>query len=210
MAAIAYGGGTLELASLGTHVVLHPACVFIQPEHLHLGHHVVVSEFAWIHAGKCTVVGSFVHLANHTSIAGGSVCILEDFVGLSAGARIVTGTDLVHGEGLTNPTIPPPFRAGVRSFVHLGRHVFVGTNAVVHPGITVGEGAVVGSGAVVTHDVDPWTIVAGVPARPIGTRESSTMKALEARLYDALGVPPLDPAPFLPLKRDDVRLPEVR
>jgi galactoside O-acetyltransferase len=209
MAAIAYGGTTLELASLGAHVVLHPACVFIDPERLHLGHHVIVSEFTWIHAGTCTVVGSFVHLANHTSIAGGGVCILEDFAGLSAGARIVTGSELVHGEGLTNPTIPRAYRAVRRSFVHLGRHAFLGTNAVVHPGVTIGEGAVVGSGAVVTRDVAPWTIVAGVPARPVGTRESRTMQALEARLYDELGVPPLDPTPFVAMKRDDVHRPDA-
>jgi galactoside O-acetyltransferase len=209
MPAIEYAGATLELASLGAHVVLHPACVFIQPERLHVGHHVIVSEFTWIHAGRTTVIGSFVHLANHTSIAGGGVCVLEDFAGLSAGARIVTGSELVHGEGLTNPTIPSAYRAVRRSFVHLGRHAFLGTNAVVHPGVRVGEGAVVGSGAVVTHDVEPWTIVAGVPARPIGTRESRTIKVLEARLYAELAVPPLDPAPFLARARDEVHRPDV-
>ena len=209
MPAIEYQGATMELASLGTHVVLHPACVFIRPERMHVGHHVIVSEFTWIHAGLTTVIGSFVHLANHASISGGGVCILEDFAGLSAGARLVTGSELVHGEGLTNPTIPPGFRAVRRSFVHLARHAFLGTNAVVHPGVTIGEGAVVGSGAVVTHDVEPWTIVAGVPARPIGRRESRTVKALEARLYADLGVPPLDPAAFVTMKRDDIRRPDV-
>ncbi len=209
MATIAYEGTALELASVGTHVVLHPQCVFIQSERMHVGHHVKVSEFTWIHAGIATVIGSFVHLANHASIAGGGLCLLEDFVGLSAGARIVTGSELVHGEGLTNPTIPPAYRAVRRSFVHLARHAFLGTNAVVHPGVTIGEGAVVGSGAVVTRDVAPWTIVAGVPARPIGTRESRTMKALEAHIYADLGVPPLDPTPFLALKREETSLPDA-
>jgi galactoside O-acetyltransferase len=209
VAAIVYQGTTLDFASAGAEIVLHPACVFILPERMHLGHHVIVSEFTWIHAGITTVVGSFVHLSNHTSIAGGGVCILEDFVGLSAGARIVTGSEMVHGEGLTNPTIPAAFRAVRRSFVHLARHAFLGTNAVVHPGVTIGEGAVVGSGAVVTRDVEPWTITAGVPARPIGTRESRTVKALEARIYAELGVPPLDPTPFLALKREEIRRPHV-
>jgi galactoside O-acetyltransferase len=208
MAGIEYEGATLELASLGTHVVFHPKCVFIQPERMHVGHHVIVSEFTWIHAGATTVIGSFVHLANHSSIAGGGLCLLEDFVGLSAGARIVTGSELVHGEGLTNPTIPPAYRAVRRSFVHLARHAFLGTNAVVHPGVTIGEGAVVGSGAVVTRDVAPWTIVVGVPARPVGMRESRTMKGLETRIYAELGVPPLDPTPYLALKRDETRLPD--
>jgi len=195
-------------ASLGTAVTLHPQCVFIAPERIHLGSHVMVSEFTWIHGGVRTVIGSFVHLANHTSIAGGGLCLLEDFVGFSAGARVVTGSEMVKGEGLTNPTIPPEFRAVRRSFVHLERHAFLGTNVVVHPGVTIGEGAVVGSGSVVTHDVEPWTINHGSPARPVGTRPSATMQELAARLYERLGVTPLDVTPWLTLKRETVQLPQ--
>jgi len=47
--------------------------------------------------------------------------------------------------------------------------VWLGTNAVVMPGVRIGRGAVVGAGAVVTKDVPPFTVVAGVPARPIRT-----------------------------------------
>lgn len=42
--------------------------------------------------------------------------------------------------------------------------VWIGFNAIILKGVTVGEGAVIGAGAVVTHDVRPWTIVAGNPA----------------------------------------------
>lgn len=207
MQAIDYGGTRLVFASLGDEVTLHPPCVFVASEHMHVGSRVIVSEFTWIHAGVGTVIGSFVHLSNHSSIAGGGACIVEDFAGLSAGARLVTGTELVGGEGLTNPTVPAAFRAVRRSFVHLQKHVFLGTNAVVHPGVTVGEGAVIGSGAVVTRDVEPWTINVGAPARAIRTRDHRRIRTLEARLYEALGVTPLDPTPFLSLKREEVRLP---
>jgi acetyltransferase-like isoleucine patch superfamily enzyme len=53
----------------------------------------------------------------------------------------------------------------------IGDRVFIGANATVLMGVTVGEGAVIGAGAVVTNDVAPGTIVAGVPARPIGRVE---------------------------------------
>jgi len=51
--------------------------------------------------------------------------------------------------------------------VTLGNDVWIGANAIVLRGVTIGEGAIVGAGAVVTHDIPPFTIVAGNPARVI-------------------------------------------
>ena len=51
--------------------------------------------------------------------------------------------------------------------VTVGNDAWVGANACVLRGITIGEGAVIGAGSVVTHDVPPFTIVAGSPARVI-------------------------------------------
>jgi acetyltransferase-like isoleucine patch superfamily enzyme len=49
-------------------------------------------------------------------------------------------------------------------------NVWIGARAMILPGKHIGEGAVVGAGSVVTKDVEPYTIVAGVPARVIGER----------------------------------------
>jgi acetyltransferase-like isoleucine patch superfamily enzyme len=49
----------------------------------------------------------------------------------------------------------------------------IGTNATILPGVTVGRGAIVGAGAVVTHDVAPFAVVAGVPARFLKWREGA-------------------------------------
>jgi len=54
--------------------------------------------------------------------------------------------------------------------VLIGDRVWIGYRAIVLPGVTIGEGAVVGAGAVVTRDVEPYAIVAGNPARKIGSR----------------------------------------
>lgn len=52
--------------------------------------------------------------------------------------------------------------------VRIGNDVLLGRNAMVLKGVTIGEHSIVGAGSVVTHDVRPFTIVAGVPARQIG------------------------------------------
>lgn len=63
----------------------------------------------------------------------------------------------------------------------LGNDVWIGYEAVILSGVTIGDGAIVGARAVVTKDVPPYTIVAGVPARPIRKRfDEETIAKLQA------------------------------
>ncbi len=54
----------------------------------------------------------------------------------------------------------------------IGNDVWIGFEAVVLSGVTIGDGAIIGTRAVVTKDVPPYTIVGGVPAKPIRKRFS--------------------------------------
>lgn len=55
--------------------------------------------------------------------------------------------------------------------IHIDDYVWLCSRCIILPGVHIGKGAVVASGAVVTKDVEPWTIVGGVPAKPIGIRQ---------------------------------------
>ena len=75
------------------------------------------------------------------------------------GAVITTGVvilshDYVKGHGVYVDT-------------RIGANTFVGTNAIILPGVTVGDHVIVGAGSVVTKDVPPKSVVAGNPARII-------------------------------------------
>lgn len=86
----------------------------------------------------------------------------------------------------------------------IGNDVWIGYEAVVLSGVRIGDGAVIGARAVVTKDVAPYTIVGGVPARPIRKRfDEAAIARLEAlRWWD---LPPERLRPLLPLiKRGDV------
>ena len=66
--------------------------------------------------------------------------------------------------------------------VTTGHDVWIGHNAVIMGGVTLGDGCVVGAGAVVTHDVAPYEIVGGVPARHIGWRYGEEIIAALLRI----------------------------
>ena len=68
----------------------------------------------------------------------------------------------------------------------VGNDVWSGNNVIVRGGVHVGTGSIIGAGAVVTHDVNPYTVVAGVPAKPIGRRfdEELSQALLESRWWE--------------------------
>ena len=101
---------------IGKMVEIYEPVAIINPALISVLSFVRVSEFVYVSAGLGTHIGNFVHIANHASISGGGVCILEDFVGVCAGVRIITGSDDVAGAGIPTPTIPTDLQPKYRSF----------------------------------------------------------------------------------------------
>ena len=70
--------------------------------------------------------------------------------------------------------------------VRIGHDVWIGAHATILGGVRIGNGAVIGAGAVVTKDVPPYTIVGGLPAKPIRRRydEETAARLEKLRWWD--------------------------
>lgn len=91
--------------------------------------------------------------------------IVEDDVWISHNVTIMTHTHKIKTRKLKRlqPLEKRPLK--------IGRDAWIGVNSIILPSVAlIGEGAIIGAGSVVTKDVEPFTIVAGNPAKVIGQR----------------------------------------
>ncbi|MGS3185765.1 CatB-related O-acetyltransferase [Aeromonas taiwanensis] len=104
--------------------------------------------------------------------------IIGKFCSIGSGATFLLAGNQGHRMewASTFPFDPGIFGEGVQSGfqrkgdTRVGNDVWIGSEAMIMPGVTIGDGAVIATRAVVTRDVPPYTIVGGNPAKPIRLR----------------------------------------
>lgn len=67
--------------------------------------------------------------------------------------------------------------------IEVGDRAWIGPNVIVLPGVTIGEGAVCCAGCVVTKNVEPWSVVAGIPATKINSRPSKQTYEFKSKIF---------------------------
>ena len=115
-------------------------------------------------------IGKYTHIGLNCSLLGGAGIEIGDYVGISPGVRIFSGTEDVSGEWVTNPTVSEDLRNPKLSRIVIADHCFIGANSVVLPGTEMGEGAGLGAISLAKHELLPWSIYAGCPALFRGVR----------------------------------------
>jgi acetyltransferase-like isoleucine patch superfamily enzyme len=135
-------------------------------KHASLGADVHISEnVRIIEAGRLT-------LSDGVGIAPGAV--LDCRGGLTVGNDTMIGIDailLTTSHRHDNTRVPMRLQGLEAAPVEIGADVWVGARAIILAGRRIGSGSIIGAGAVVTRDVAPYAIVAGTPARQVGTRK---------------------------------------
>lgn len=109
------------------------------------------------------IIGDNVFLGHDTLVFGaaGSTITIEDFAKIGSRAIVVTGSHEFTPDGLC---IEGP---GIFKDITIKSGAAISTGSIILPGKTVGKMSHVAAGSIVTHDVPPYTRVAGVPAKVI-------------------------------------------
>ena len=127
-------------ATLGAHTYLFSSSEYLAPENLRIAGQVHVGRFCQIDARGGIEIGENVVIASHVLL-------------------------ITADHDPDDPMFPGRFGS-----IRIHDRVWIGSRATVLQGVAIGEGAVVSAGSVVVDDVPPWTIVGGVPARPLRRR----------------------------------------
>ena len=112
------------------------------PKGLHIGDHSTIGWFTLLDARGGIIIGNNVTVASY--------------------CKMITGSHDINSSNFEASFLP----------IEIGDYAWICTGATICQDVKIGEGAVVAAGAVVVKDVEPYAVVAGVPARKIGTRKN--------------------------------------
>lgn len=183
------------LCSIVQKMLTHFYTGFYSQRFAHWGHSTItysaldMKGLQYISVGDATVFGKNVqlcawdsfleqHFTPHITI--GDNCHIRANSHLSAinsitiGNHLLTGTNVLitdNSHGMTireQMSLPPTQRPlTTKGPVVIGDNVWLGNNVCVMPGVTIGDGAIIGANAVVPHDIPPYCVAAGIPAKVI-------------------------------------------
>ena len=139
---------------------------------------------AWCARQMLAKCGKNVNVERHASFGRGVTLGDHSGIGIGAsiGAQVHIGNDVMMGPECVIYTVMHRFdrtdipmrEQGYTPVqpVTIGNDVWIGRRVTIMPGVTISDGCVIGTGAVVTHDLPPYAVAAGVPAKIIKFRNS--------------------------------------
>ncbi|MEM1156916.1 MAG: acyltransferase [Verrucomicrobiota bacterium] len=158
-----------KLASLGESPYFDCGFEVVNGSSISIGDQFIAGRYCFLGASEGGVleIGHRVAFNHHVHVnanAGGTVRIAD---------CVLLGPNVVlraSDHCFDKPNVPIRDQGHESGVIEIAEDVWIGANTVVCKDVVIGRGAVVGAGAVVTKSVEPFTVVAGVPARPIGKR----------------------------------------
>ncbi len=161
-----------KLKASGEGVKVYPCAKICSPERVAIGDHTRLCDYVLIHPehGEITI-GRYCDFEPFSLIWGAGRLIIGDFVNFGPGMKIM-GNAYEYREGdIAVGTVEQTHKGIIEGDLVIEDHVYFGADVTVLAGVhKIGEGAFIGAQALVTHDLDPWGVYVGSPARKIGER----------------------------------------
>jgi len=123
-----------------------------------ISHHAIIEGTESISIDDNVSINAFVHIWGQGKLSIGKNTLI---------ASHVTITTLTH-----DPKVIPYKNSVVQKEITIGENVWIGSHAVILPGVRIGDNAIIGAGSVVTKNVAPNAIVTGVPATLLRKNEA--------------------------------------
>jgi len=164
----------LGFAAIGKNVLISDKSSIYNASNIYIGDNVRIDDFCILSAGDGGIhIGNHIHIACYVSIIGKGKIELDDFCGISGRTSIYSSNDDYSGEFLTGPTIPEVYRKVSHLPVRIGRHVIIGVNCCILPGVIINDGSAVGAFSLVNKEIKAGVIAIGIPAKTIKKRLSN-------------------------------------
>lgn len=117
-----------------------------------VGKYSVIEGKKFIEIGEHSAIGSFVHIWGHGGVTIGNRVLIASHTTITSLTHDYSGENVRFGKIIAKPVV-------------INDDAWIGTHAVIMPGVTIGKGAIVGAGSIVTKNVEAYTVVVGNPAR---------------------------------------------
>lgn len=156
-----------QFASIGEDVVLEAGVMVWHPETISIGENVYIGHRAMLksYPGSRLIIGNDTWIGQNVFLHSAGGITIGNEVGIGPSVKILTSYHRDLGRPTALLDSPLEFKP-----VTVGDGVDIGIGAILLPGVTIGRGVQIGAGAVVTKDVEPFTVVAGNPAKLLRVR----------------------------------------
>jgi acetyltransferase-like isoleucine patch superfamily enzyme len=157
-----------QFRKLGRNVVFERGVLVFHPENIEIGDNVYIGHNAILKGYYKNVmrIGSNAWIGQNCFFHSGGGITIGEYVGIGPGVQILTLAHVLDDDVET----PIILREQEYKPVVIENNCDIGVGTIILPGVTIGTGSMIGAGSVVTRDVEPYSVVAGNPARLLRKR----------------------------------------
>lgn len=165
----------LGFKCIGKNVKVSKSAAIYDAHKIELGDHVRIDDLC-ILSGRI-VIGDYCHITPMCLLAGGEPGIyLGDYCTLAYGVKVFSQSDDYSGESMVNSLINKKYKNETFAPIVIEKHVILGANSVVLPGVTISVGCSFGAMSLVNKSTSSWGIYVGNPVRYLKQRSKRILE----------------------------------